>query len=100
MKPYDVVGLTIHPLDGQNNEDLNIYITEPGEEYFVHMYFWRIDPFSFKLDSKTELIDVLVKKTLSYREGNCNATDDYDYISNINTYKMLHMIYFLALTIF
>ena len=47
------------------------------------MYFWRIDPFSFKLDSHTELVDVLVKKTLSYREGNCNASDDYDYISNI-----------------
>ena len=48
------------------------------------MYFWRIDPFSFKLESQTELIDVLVKKTLSYREANCNATDDYDYISKCN----------------
>ena len=81
MKPYYIAGFSIRPVDGQDNEDLNIYITEPGEEYFVHMYFWRIDPFSFKLDGQTQLIDVPVKKVVSYREGNCNANDDYDYTS-------------------
>ena len=66
-----------------DNEDLEIYITEPGEEYFVHMYLWRINPFSFKLEADVEAIDLTVKKIVSHRNTDCIGTDDYDYIGRL-----------------
>ena len=83
MKPYDIVHLYIHPNEGKQNEDLEIFVTEPGEEYYVHMYLWRINPFSFNLDAKVEAVDLTLKKVESHRDTNCNADDDYDYIGNI-----------------
>ena len=46
----------------------------------VHMFLWRINPFSFKLDAAVEAIDLTVKKVVSYRDTDCNGSDDYDYI--------------------
>ena len=80
VKPYDIVNLVIYPNDGKENEDLEIFVTEPGEEYYVHMYLWRTNPFSFKLDSKVEAVDLTLKKIESHRDTDCNAGDDYDYI--------------------
>ena len=66
MKPYDIVNLYIYPNEGKENEDLEIFVTEPGEEYYVHMYLWRINPFSFKLDAKVEAVDLTMKKFESH----------------------------------
>lgn len=37
-------------------------------------------PFHFKLDAEMEVVDLAVKKIVSYEDENCNARDDYDYI--------------------
>ena len=66
-----------------DNEDLEIYITEPGEEYYVHMYLWRINPFSFKLAADVEAIDLTVKKKVVHRDTDCIGSDDYDYIGRL-----------------
>ena len=80
VKPYDLVGFSIYPNEGKDNEDLEIYITEPGEEYYVHMYLWRIQPFSFKLEADVEMIDLALRKIETHSALDCNASDDYDYI--------------------
>ena len=72
----------INPNDGEKNEDLLVWITEPGEEYYLHMYYWREVPFSFKLDATTEAIDVTVRKSVKKKDERCNPTEDYDYISS------------------
>ena len=80
MKPYEVVGLYVYPNEGENNENLQVFITEPGEEYFVHLFFWRINPFSFTLDAKEEMVDITLKKVVEYHYDDCNESDDYNYI--------------------
>ena len=72
--------MIIHPNEGKDNEDLEIYITEPGEEYYVNILVWRVMPFHFKLDSDIEIVDLAVKKVVSHQSENCNIKKDYDYI--------------------
>ena len=79
--PYDYVGLYIHPNDNANNEDLVVYITEPGEEYYMHMFLWRVIPFSFKLDKDMEAVDLTLKKVVTTRRDiECDANENYNYI--------------------
>ena len=80
VKPYDLVGVEIHPNEGKDNEDLEIFITESGEEYYVHMFLWRIQPFSFKLKADVEMVDLTLRKVESHSGSDCNANDDYDYV--------------------
>jgi hypothetical protein len=70
---------------GQENEDLLIWIAEPGTEYYLHFYVWRNVPFSFKLEAETETVDVAVKKISTKKDSTsmkpCNPDESYDYIS-------------------
>ena len=63
-----------------NNEDLEVYITEPGEEYYVHIFVWRVVPFHFKLDPNIEVVDLTVKKIVSRQNEDCDANSNYDYV--------------------
>ena len=89
----------IHPNEGKENEDLEVYIIESGEEYYVHIYIWRVMPFHFKLDADIEVVDLTVKKIVSYEDGNCNARDDYDYIGEnfVNFIKLWQLVRRLSL---
>ena len=71
----------INPNDEGENEDLLVWITEPGEEYFLHMSLWRDVPFTFKLDKSIESSDLTLKKIVKTKEDNCNSDETYDYIS-------------------
>ena len=77
--PYNGVPLYIEPTDGVN-EELMIYVTDPGEEYFMHQYLWRTIPFSFSLGAQIEAVDVTLKKVETHRDENCNADEAYSYI--------------------
>ena len=63
------------------NEDLLVWITEPGEEYFLHMSLWRDVPFTFKLAKSIESSDLTLQKVVKTKEDNCNSDENYDYIS-------------------
>ena len=63
-----------------NNEDLEVYITEPGEEYYMHIFVWRVVPFHFNLDPNVEVVDLAVKKIVSYNDEDCDANNNYNYI--------------------
>ena len=79
-----MIGLVISPNEGQNNEDLLMWITEPGTEYYMHMYLWRNIPFSFKLDAMTEAVDITVRKISTIKDTNCNYEENYNYIGRVN----------------
>ena len=70
----------INPNEDNVNEDLQIWITEPGQEFYLHMSVWQEIPFTFKMDSKVESIDVAMKKVVWEKSKNCEPSDDYDYI--------------------
>ena len=98
MKPYDLVGMYIYPNDGESNENLDVYITEPGEEYYIHMFVWRVMPFHFKLEHQTESVDLALKKIVSNSEKDCDASDNYDYIGNFYpSVFAAKLVYFFAL---
>ena len=80
VAPYDAFGLSIYPNEGRDNEDLIIYITEPGEEYFMHLYLWRTIPFSFKLSAQLQATDVMIKKVETIKDVSCTDDKDYNYI--------------------
>ena len=80
MKPYDLVGLYIYPNEGEINENLEVYVTEPGEEYYIHIYVWRVMPFHLKLDASAYSVDLAVKKIVADSDKDCDARSDYDYI--------------------
>ena len=75
--PYDFVYVIIHPNNEKNNEDLLVYVTEPGEEYYMHMFLWRIIPFSFKLGAEIESVDLTLKKVKKTNDQNCAKNFDY-----------------------
>ena len=72
----------INPNDGEKNEDLLVWITEPGEEYYLHMYYWRDVPFEIQLDPTTDAIDFTLKKNVKIKEEGCNLDKDYSYIGS------------------
>ena len=76
---YSGVSLYIYPNNGVN-EELMFYITDPGEEYFMHQYLWRTIPFSFTLGPQIESTDVTLKKVETHMDDNCNPDEAYNYI--------------------
>ena len=72
--------LTIYPNDGKGNEDLLVWFTEPGDEYYLHMYFWVDVPFELKVDPLTQLTDVALKRVIKKEEEGCNLNEDSNYI--------------------
>ena len=87
-----MAGLVISQNEGQNNEDLLMWITEPGTEYYMHMYLWRNIPFSFKLNAMTEAVDITVRMISTFKDTNCNSEDNYNYIGRINIPRVGDMI--------
>ena len=75
-----MVTLIIDPNEEGENEDLLVWIAEPGEEYFLHMSLWRDVPFTFKLGKSIESSDLTLKKVVKTKNENCNSDEDYDYI--------------------
>ena len=71
--------LTLYANDGEENEDLLIWITHPGEEYFLHMSLWRDVPFTLKLEKQIEAADITFKKVVKKEVENCNSRIEYDY---------------------
>jgi len=63
-RPYQFITLEIHPNEDNINEDLQFWITKPGQEFYLHMSLWQDVPFTFKMDSKTESVDVAMKKVV------------------------------------
>ena len=57
-----------------------VYVTEPGEEYFMHMFLWRVNPFSFKLGADIEAVDLTLKKIQTIKDTKCEDNKNYDYI--------------------
>ena len=70
----------IHPNDGKNNEDLVVFVTEPKEVYYMHMFLWRTIPFSFKLGAEIEAVDLTLQKVERTKDLNCDTNENYDYI--------------------
>ena len=63
------------------NEDLIFYMVEPGEEYFLHMSLWQQVPLSFKMDGKTESMDItIIKQREQIVSSTCINDVNYDYI--------------------
>ena len=61
-----------------------MWVTEPGTEYYMHMYLWRNIPFLFKLDATTEAVDITARKISTKKDTNCNSDENYNYIGRIN----------------
>ena len=77
---FDLLTLTFYANDGEENEDLLIWITHPGEEYFLHMSLWRDVPFTFKLEKQIASADITFKKVVKTEVEKCNSSLEYDYI--------------------
>ena len=84
-----MAGLTISPNEGQNNEDLLMWITEPGTEYYMHMYLWRNIPFSFKFNAMTEAVDITVRMISTLKDTDCNSEENYNYIGKMSIRRVL-----------
>ena len=70
----------MNPIDGKDNENLLIWVIEPGEEFYMNMYLWRTIPYSFTLEADVDEIDLTVKKIVTVRDVECNSEESYDYI--------------------
>ena len=78
MRPYKNLILTVKPNDKGEKEDLLVWITDPGEEYLMHMSFWRDVPFIFKLGKSLELSDLTLRKVVKTMKEDCNTDENYD----------------------
>ena len=55
-------------------------MVHPGEEYFLHMSLWKTVPFGFKLDGKTEFMDLTMAKEVEKRDSSTSdCVDDLEY---------------------
>ena len=79
VSPFQLLTLSFYANDGKENEDLLIWITQPGEEYFLHMSLWRDLPFTLKLEKQIASADVTLKKVVKKEIENCNSSMAYDY---------------------
>ena len=52
------------------------------------MSVWQEVPFTFKMDSKVESIDIAIKKVVWEKSKNCEPSDDYDYIGTSSFMKI------------
>ena len=70
--------------------DLTMYVLEPGMEAFYPFFFWPEEPVSIKLDKKTQMKMIFLRKETILQNGNCNPAKDYSYGGNgdyCNTYN-------------
>ena len=61
-------------------EDLLVWLTFPGEEYFLHMSLWREAPFRLKLDKDTESADLAIRRVVKKEFDGCDMSLEYDYM--------------------
>ena len=59
--------------------DLKIYLINPGDEVFVPLNIWPINPPEQILSSKNEYIQIELKKESKVSGKNCNDSLDYVY---------------------
>ena len=67
-------------MDDNVNDDLQFWIAESGQEFYLHMSVWQDIPFTFKMDSKVESIDIAMKKVVWTKNKDCGSPDNYNYI--------------------
>ena len=80
LKPYQLIKIYFYPTSEGINEDLFFYLVHPGEEYFLHMSLWKTVPFGFKLDGKTEFMDLTMAKEVEKRDSSTSdCVDDLEY---------------------
>ena len=79
VPPFHLLTLSLLPNDGEENENLLIWIAHPGEEYFLHMSLWRDVPFTLKLEKQIASADITLKKVVKKEIENCNCSMAYDY---------------------
>lgn len=77
---FEVLHLKLYPNYRGENEDLLVWLTFPGEEYFLHMSLWREAPFRLKIDKQTESADLAIQKVVRKEFDGCNMNIDYDYM--------------------
>ena len=54
-------------------------MVHPGDEYFLHLSLWKTVPFGFKLDGKTEFMDLTMAKQVEKRDSSADCVDDLEY---------------------
>ena len=81
--------LSLYANDGEENDNLLIWITHPGEEYFLHMSLWRDVPFTLKLEKQIAAGDITLKKVVKKEVENCNSRIEYDYTGQKYLVSML-----------
>ena len=59
--------------------DLKIYVINPGEEVFVPLNVWPINPPEQLLSSKNEYIHIEFRKESKVSWNNCNDSLDFVY---------------------
>ena len=74
-----------------------VYVTEPGEEYYMHMFLWRVVPFSFKLGAEIESVDLTLKKVQKTNDHDC--VKNYDYMGkqyfSLELYVCIYLCVFI-----
>ena len=70
----------MHPNYQGENEDLLVWLTFPGEEYFLHMSLWREAPFRLKFDKETESADLAIRRVVKKEFDGCDMSLEYDYM--------------------
>ena len=88
LKPFEMIKIYFYPNSKGVNEELFFYMVHPGEEFFLHMSLWKTVPFGFKLNAKTEFMDLTVEKQVEIIDSSTNeCVDDmaYDYVGKIIT---------------
>ena len=99
-----MIKIYFYPNSHGVNDELFFYLVHPGEEFFLHMSLWKTVPFGFKLDGKTEFMDLTMAKQVEKIDSSTNdCVDDldYDYVgkiiivecSNIMGHKFLLNLY-------
>ena len=66
---------------------MQFWITESGQEFYLHMSVWQDIPFTFKMDSKVESIDIAMKKVVWTKNKDCGSPDNSKYIGKPNLKK-------------
>ena len=46
----------------------------------MHMYLFRVIPFSFTFEAKLDAVDITIQKIVKIENEGCNADEDYNYI--------------------
>ena len=90
-----MINIQFYPNSNGVNEDLIFYMVHPGEEFFLHMSLWKTVPFGFKLNAKTEFMDLTIEKQVEIIDSSTNeCVDDmaYDYVGKIITVEYSNIL--------